>query len=357
MLPVNPAKEYHACTDLWVITTYFNPGRDVHRLENYMLFAESLKRSGIPLLSVECTFGEDAFELSPASDVIQVRSPDVLWQKERLLNLAVAQLPQEVSKVAWIDGDVLFSNPAWAVQTSALLDEFPVVQLWEQAVRLPKGTRYYTGKEKIWQSMASVLAHDQSKIRKGGLHIHGHTGFAWAARRDLWDRCGLYDTGFDVGADHLMAHAFWGDFDSPCMQAVISVGVMQNSPLRHNSSALLSWLQAIVPEATKSRLAPWRRWRQENERFQEHYLTWAQAVYAVVQGQVGVTPGTLLHLWHSNKTRLAPRRVRMGLHKHAFDPQVDLRINPTGCWEWASEKSELRSWVDKFEPLQHETRK
>jgi hypothetical protein len=357
MHEIVPAEAYQSCPDLWVITTYFNPGRDPHRFSSYALFAESLKQSGIPLLSVECAFRDDAYELTPAPDIIQVRCPNVLWQKERLLNLAVSRLPSSARKVAWIDGDILFSNPAWATETSALLDQYPVVQLWEKAVRLPKGTRSSTGQEEIWESMASILSKDPAKIRSGGLHAHGHTGFAWAARRDLLDRFGLYDTGFDVGADHLIAHAFWGDFDSPCMQSVMGMGIMQNNPLRHNSIALFRWLRSVVPEPVKSRLAPWRRWRRENTALREHFLSWAQGVYAVVKGQVGFTSGTVMHLWHSDKTRLAPWKIRKGLYKHTFDPNVDLRINPDGCWDWASDNTDLHRWVKKHKPLNYQSRK
>ena len=78
-------------------------------------------------------FGDAPFDLPAGPDVIQVRGPDVLWQKERLLNIAVSRLPARARKVAWLDGDLLFADPDWAGETARLLDDEPEVfaQYWE----------------------------------------------------------------------------------------------------------------------------------------------------------------------------------------------------------------------------------
>ena len=62
-----------------------------------------------------------------------------MWQKERLLNLVFAQLPERCTKVEWLDADVLFESAAWAVDTSRALDAHPVVQPFDTAVRLSGG--------------------------------------------------------------------------------------------------------------------------------------------------------------------------------------------------------------------------
>lgn len=68
--------------------------------------------------------------------VIHVRAKDILWQKERLLNLALAHLPAVARKVAWLDADLLFEDPSWACETSRRLDTFPVVQPFAAIARL-----------------------------------------------------------------------------------------------------------------------------------------------------------------------------------------------------------------------------
>ena len=96
---------------LWTIAAYFNPCGYKSRLDNYERFREQLKT---PLLTVELAF-EEPFELEPtAADIlIQRRGESVMWQKERLLNIALDHLPAECEAVAWLDCDVLFSRADW----------------------------------------------------------------------------------------------------------------------------------------------------------------------------------------------------------------------------------------------------
>jgi len=73
--------------DLWAITCYFNPAGYRRKLANYRLFRQHLV---IPLVAVEMGYGHD-FELTNDDPdiMVQLRGGDVLWQKERLLNLAL----------------------------------------------------------------------------------------------------------------------------------------------------------------------------------------------------------------------------------------------------------------------------
>jgi hypothetical protein len=111
---------YEPCDDLWIVTAYFNPCGYRSRRANYAAFSEPIRASGLNLVTIECAFGDDAFNLQPGPDVIQVRGRDVLWQKERLLNIAISRLPARAAKVVWLDCDVLFANASWARETSRL---------------------------------------------------------------------------------------------------------------------------------------------------------------------------------------------------------------------------------------------
>ena len=93
---------------LWAITCYFNPMRYRRRLANFRIFRECLQ---VPLVVVELTFGSE-FELQAqdAEILIQLRCGAILWQKERLLNLALKALPNGCNKVAWLDCDIMFGG-------------------------------------------------------------------------------------------------------------------------------------------------------------------------------------------------------------------------------------------------------
>jgi hypothetical protein len=72
---------------LWAVTSYFNPAGFRRRRENYRVFRDRL---AVPLAAVELSFNGH-FELAPqdAEILIQIPGRDVMWQKERLLNVAV----------------------------------------------------------------------------------------------------------------------------------------------------------------------------------------------------------------------------------------------------------------------------
>ncbi|MCB0136340.1 MAG: hypothetical protein KDD75_14640, partial [Caldilineaceae bacterium] len=140
-----PAPAYSPCTDLWAITTYYNPAGYRIKRANYERFAAPIRAAGIPLVTIECAFGAEPFELPPGPQVIQVRGRDVMWVKERLINLAIARLPAHVTKVAWLDADILFTNPDWAKQTAALLDKWPLVQPQERVGRMERGQLTFAG--------------------------------------------------------------------------------------------------------------------------------------------------------------------------------------------------------------------
>src|SRR5262249_31410323 len=153
----------------------------------------SFDAGGLPLLTVECAFCDDGFELPAAPDVLRVRGRDVMWQKERLLNAALPHLPPECVAVAWLDGDVLFQREDWALQTRSLLERVPLVQPFDQAIRLPRGVLVYDGVGDVYDGFAATYARQPQRLLRGDFAAHGHTGFAWAARRELVERHGLYD--------------------------------------------------------------------------------------------------------------------------------------------------------------------
>jgi len=310
---VHAAPSYEPCNDLWVITCFFNPEGYQSRLDNYHLFRQVLERSGIGCLTVECVFGGRPFVL-PESGTLRVRSDAVLWQKERLLNLAITRLPASCRKVVWMDADLLFVNPEWAVEASARLERYAVVQLFDTVIRLRRGQLSAGPQRESWRSFAAVYTRSPQALLSADFARHGHTGFAWAARRDLLERHGFFDTCIAGSGDHVMAHAFCGDWHSGCIQRVLDEG-HPAGPNRHL----------------------------------EHFVDWSRAVYPDVRAAVGYVPGKVLHLWHGETVHRRYVTRNRDLAGFAFDPRADVRIGPNGCWEWDSDKPALHQWaIDYF---------
>src|SRR6266480_2647578 len=248
--------------DLWIVTAYFNPRRYSTKKFNFDLFAARLRLTNANLLVIEMALKDDEFELGDDHEVIRVRGNGVMWQKERLLNIAIVNLPASCTKVAWLDCDLLFEDSEWLQKTSDALERFAVVQPFSSCVRLPHGHLKFRGgdqeNEQITESFAAAFARDRSLARDAVYREHGHTGFAWAARRELIADCGLYDACLTGSGDHLMAHIFAGALDSRCIPAMIGSG----------------------------------------HKYADHFAHWAAKVNCISRGSLGHLPGRVLHLWH-----------------------------------------------------------
>ncbi|MBI3158047.1 MAG: hypothetical protein HYZ26_00420 [Chloroflexi bacterium] len=302
---------------LWAIACYFNPASYANKIQNYRVFREHLGAQGIPLLAVELRFDDGADELSPDTDadaLLQLRGRHVMWQKERLLNLALARLPADCDRIVWLDADVVFDRPDWAAETRRLLEDYAIVQPFSQTFNLKAGTRpplrnagaYPVGtlSGQRYYGMAYGVAHKGYDVlqdyRRAGL-----SGFAWAARREVFDGLGLYDRLITGGGDLVMSRAMFSGTEH--------LGLERFSP-------------ALA----------------------EDLAAWAARLYPRVRGSVGYLEGSLFHLWHGNPMNRAYGHRFQILVETEFDPCSDLEINPDGLFEWASQKPRLHEWCRHY---------
>src|SRR5689334_2939258 len=111
---------------LWAITSYFNPVRYCNRRKNY---GEFRRRLDLPLLTVELSFDLGfALGASDAEILIQSSGGDAMWQKERLLNIALEALPPACQKIVWLDCDIVFKRDDWIEAIDRGLDSVPLLQ-------------------------------------------------------------------------------------------------------------------------------------------------------------------------------------------------------------------------------------
>lgn len=342
----HPATAYAPCDDLWVVTTYYNPARYRTKRANYERFAAPLRAAGIPLVTVECAFGTEPFELPAGPDVFQVRGRDVMWVKERLINLAIARLPDDASKLAWLDADILFTNPDWAQETSAMLDRWPIVQPHDRVGRMNRGQLTFSGRSR--RSFACQLQRRRESPRLGA-PAHGQPGIAWAARRDVIAQHGLYDAAILDGGDELFAHATGGGLHAPCVRGITC------AYQHHRPYPLQKALNLLLRIPWPRRLAQWYLSRPPapptaaaDEPFFAHYLRWAEPFAAEVRGQIGCVPGMALHLWHGDPMNRQYGSRNTILKRHRFDPEADLSENAAGLWQWASAKPDLHHEVQAY---------
>jgi len=300
--------------ELWLISCYYNPYGYLSKKKNYELFINSIENAGLNYLVVECAFGDQPFNLPRSKNVLRAKAPDVLWQKERLLNLAVAKLPEKCKKVVWIDCDVLFENPDWAKETVRLLNDMAVVQPFKEAIRLPKDSLHYTGDGERYPGFAYAYTQNPEGVLGGRFEGHGHTGFAWATHRRLLKEYGLYDVCLSGNADHLMAHSFVGHWDSGCTHNLIG----------------------------------------RNSAYYNHYANWSEKIYKDVKAKVNYVEGVLLHLWHGDTADRNYTGNQRALESFNFNPATDIVLTPNGCWKWNHNNIEFKKWAKEFFPLRKE---
>ncbi|ODA31439.1 ATP-grasp fold amidoligase family protein [Planctopirus hydrillae] len=276
---------------LHVVTCLFNPCRYQRIWNNYDRFREQLKA---PLTTVELSF-DGTFHVP---DAIQLQGDPLkhtLWQKERLLNLAIQAVPESFDAVAWIDADVLFTDPDWLEQTEQALERFPIVQLFDNVELLDASRQLFERRPGV---VAKYLETRNSSVQLA------HPGFAWAARRNALT-AGLFDQDVVGGGDTTMLHG---------------------------------WLKTPSPFLDELRSAGWRR----------AIAHWEDHAYPAVNGELGALCGTIQHLWHGDrKNRHYVDRMRW-LTEHDYDPATDLRLDDQGLWTWSSHKPAMHSAIRRY---------
>jgi len=131
-------------SEIWGVVSYFNPVQYKNKKKNFDIFRRGIKNQGLPILSIELAFYDRSFELTQKDGeiVVYVRSNSIMWQKERLYNIAINHLPEHCRFVVFLDADIIFQNPDWVSHTVSLLDQYPVVQPFEYNYRLSKNEDY-----------------------------------------------------------------------------------------------------------------------------------------------------------------------------------------------------------------------
>lgn len=306
-------------SEIWVITTYFNFAGYRQRLANYRFFREHLSA---PLLTIELSAGRD-FVLGEKDADIMVRCAqgDVMWQKERLLNHGLSHLPSACKYVVWMDCDLLFENKHWPEEVAEALKESPLLQPFSSVLHAPAGVFPQEFPKSLhWMEQPSVAATVQSGVsfetcigrvmqRSGGTVS---PGMAWAARRELLQKHGLFDASIIGGGDTALACAAYG----------------------HPELAM-----------ELHHMNDWQR---------RAYLDWAQPFHQDVKGNVSHVPGRIIHLWHGELQDRKPGLRHSGLRAHDFNPTRDIAISESGAWRWASDKPAMHVYLKDYFAARYE---
>jgi len=301
-------------TEVCAITAFFNPFRFASRVANFAAARAWSEKQGLAMLVVELAFDSDPFELSDqlrystqaVTKFLRRRTSrqNILWHKEALLNIALQGLESfaefdTCTKIVWLDSDVILED-GWIEATSEMLERYKIGQPYTHVVRLPRGTfmPYAYWSEPRMERMGYGIAEGQvqwSYAKRFGKGVGGHTGFAWAARRDVLTSVGLYDRAIVGGFDALLAHAI---VDPRCEARL-------NSQMAHHF---------------------------------EEYAVNARSTFGTELGYPNRTVKAATY-WHGENKDRSYQDRHLILLKHTYDPSRDVRLDSTGVLVWTDQVS------------------
>jgi len=291
----------NATDKLYVVTCVFNPESYQSRYKLYRNFAQYIgKFANVELYTVELTFEDQEFAVTVSDDPrhIQLKTSEVMWYKENLLNIGISRLPADARYIAWIDADIEFSNPNWVEDTCRALDQHAFVQMFRDANDLgPNG---------------EVISHEKSfvyKWLKGTCETkkRGRSGLAWAATRTALDQVGmLIDWGIVGSGDWFMAFALTDQLADDNLDTKTG---------GHSREAL---------------------------------AVWADRCTRYINCNVGYVEGTVNHFWHGKKSNRGYNWRWQILSENQFNPLLDLDYHPNGLIKLKANKPKLLADIRQY---------
>jgi predicted glycosyltransferase involved in capsule biosynthesis len=280
------------------ITTFFNPAKFESLRKNYFIFADNLKRQGVDLITVECAFNDDEFQLPDGENMHRVRSNSIMWQKERLINYGISKLPPDCKYFGWLDCDVIFSVDNWVELAVQKLQDSEIVQLYKRVSYMPKGHTEWRGEKicmlqsVIWQK----IIHKNWLNRRRTKELPFSTpGFAWSARKETFADIGIYDRNIIGSGDTFLVDCYLESWDIHGYAEKFTEGMKKD---------MMEW-KALLDEKKVN---------------------------------VDFIPIDIYHLWHGSlKNRKYMDRHDIVL-KYDYDPAKDIVLADNGVFEWASDK-------------------
>ena len=302
---------------IWGITTFFNPVGYKNKYENYKIFRENTRRQGLKLLAVELAFENRPFELRAADAdlIIRIRgsNKNLMWQKEAMINIGIANLPDSCDKFVWIDCDLVFQNDNWVEETSKLLEKYKVVQPFSLAILTKKGEmiKDINVDNLPFGNTEGTKRYGNAYTRSKDNDRSGHPGFAWAARRKVFQNLNLYDKLIIGSADVIISDSFF----SPRI----------NLRTESNSAEMI-----------------------------EDQSDWWRKSYSVVNRSVSYSEGNVFHLWHGESKDRRYIERRYILKDMDFQPKTEIQKNRFGIWQWSTKKTAIIKYVASYFILRKE---
>ena len=289
------------------ITTFFNPAKYQSLLKNYAIFAANLEKQNVNLLTIELSF-DGTYQIPEHKNVHRLKSNSIMWQKERLINYGLSVLPDNCDYFAWLDCDLLFSDPNWVEIAIDKFKKSDILQLFKRVFYMPRGHTTWSGEKEImlqgviWQN---IIHKNWLQRRKDKDLPFSAPGFAWAAKRSIFeDIGGIYDRNIIGSGDTFLVDCLLDSWE------------------------IHGYSQKFTP-GMKRDMSEWCA-KFKSQDIDYDYL-----------------PIEIYHLWHGTlKNRRYMDRHDIILENN-FDPNVDIILNDN-VFEWNSHKDSMHEAIKQY---------
>lgn len=254
----------HLLPKTHVIGVISNPVRYETRYELARRFIERLPRYANFWL-VEAQQGDRSFVLTDPSNPrhIQLSTDEELWIKENMQNIAVSRLPNDWEYILTVDLDVRFMRDDWIEEAVQQLQNYQVVQLFQNAIDLGP-------KEEHLQTHTGFAYSYVNGLPYGKAYQHWHPGYAWG-----WSRMALTGWGYGGG----VGLSIGGPFIS---------GAILGAADHHMALAMIGKGRSSYPENVS---AGYKRMIDD----------WESRAMRYIAGEIGYVNGTIFHEFHGRK--------------------------------------------------------
>jgi hypothetical protein len=244
------------------------------------------------LFVIELAYLDNDFLIPESQDFIRLRGSErnLLWQKERLINIALQKIPEEYKNIAWVDADILFDCEDLSKKINDKLNQYSVIQLFSKIHQLDQYEQRFKTK--------NSCVYDSS----------GSPGYAWAMRREELDKLGgLFDRHITGNGDCLIEYVF------------------QNHVKRITMKTL---------EKCDGMMSLYKKERKKSAKY--------------VKSSVGFLETEIEHLYHGPYNRRYEYRENL-LGENDFDPEKDIVIDEdNGLLKFNFERDESKKLYHDF---------
>jgi len=202
--------------NIWVVSSYFNFCGSLARLKNFNIFRDNIKRYGLKLLCVEFNpLSNFEIQSNDVDMLLQLSGGDIMWQKERLINIGINLLPSDTDIVIVCDADVIFTDDKFIEKLKNGLDKYSVVQCFSIVHHLSPDKNatnfdYFNVDFKDEKIFFNRIPSCIMTYNLYGNFSSGSAGYIWAFRYKTIKNVKLFEHNIIGSGDRVSASAFIG---------------------------------------------------------------------------------------------------------------------------------------------------